>query len=239
MVRRYFLIDYENTNGSGLRGVKLLSSSDIVYVYYTTICRNINMEFIENFPGRFVCKKVPSGDQSVDKHIIAKMGQLSAKENIQIVIISKDKGYNPIIRDIDQEKHRIVRHSSIADYLQLPDTEDNYNNVIKQTEKAVQVIVDAVESKKPKKKKKKKKDKKISKLSSQKRSQLNAELNKSLSTYKKIKKIEIDSGWMLKNIFKHLNDEKPFTTIPNTLKSKGKVYEEVYLQIIEPILLEI
>ena len=194
------------------------------------------MEFIEAFSGHLVLKKTPSGDQSVDKHIIAKMGQLSVKDNVQIVVISKDKGYNPIISAIDNSKKKISRYPSIANFLHLPQSEEQKELLIQLST----AKISAPKADKSKKKKKKKKtEKKIPKLSTQQRAHLNSQLFSSISVYKKTQKIEADTGWMVKNIFKHLEDKKPFTSIQKAIKVKGKAYEEIYCQIIEPILMEI
>lgn len=96
----HYLIDYENAGKSGLKGCENLSSTDYIHIFYTDNSKNTTFDIYTNH-GKAILdiRKVPAGDQSLDKHLIAYLGYLvgkNANKKIEYVIVSSDKGYEKV-----------------------------------------------------------------------------------------------------------------------------------------------
>lgn len=120
-VETHYLIDYENDGKNGLKGCEKLSSSDFIHLFYTDNSKNITLDiFTNDGKSKFDVKKVPVGDQSLDKHLIAYLGYLVGKNaNIptEYVIISSDKGYDKVCEFLQGECGKTIavsRRSTIA-----------------------------------------------------------------------------------------------------------------------------
>lgn len=96
----HYFIDYENAGQNGLKGCENLSSTDYIHMFYTDNSKNTTFDFIINH-GKAILdiRKVPTGGQSLDKHLIAYLGYLvgkNANKKIEYVIVSSDKGYDKV-----------------------------------------------------------------------------------------------------------------------------------------------
>lgn len=101
-MKKYFLVDYENVESSGLEGFDKLSKEDVVEVFYTEKANRVSIEFLElylalkdNAP-RLILTKVAKGNQALDMQLSSYLGSLvAAQQNDEcaFVIVSKDKGY--------------------------------------------------------------------------------------------------------------------------------------------------
>ena len=91
----HYLIDYENDGKNGLKGCEKLTISDFIHLFYTDNSKNTTLDIFTNHgKAELDIKKVPAGDQSLDKHLIAYLGYLvgkSANIRTEYVIISSDK----------------------------------------------------------------------------------------------------------------------------------------------------
>jgi hypothetical protein len=98
----YYLVDFENVGSGGLSKCSGLNKTDHLVIFYTTNTKNIELDVINNHgAASFETKKVPAKSQSVDMHIVSYMGYLIGKyegNSIKIVIISKDKDYDNLIK---------------------------------------------------------------------------------------------------------------------------------------------
>lgn len=117
----HYLIDYENDGKNGLKGCEKLTSSDFIHLFYTDNSKNTTLDIFTNHgKAELDIKKVPAGDQSLDKHLIAYLGYLVGKNaNIQAeyVIISSDKGYDKVCEFLREEcgnSISVSRRSTIA-----------------------------------------------------------------------------------------------------------------------------
>ena len=117
----HYLIDYENDGKNGLKGCEKLTSSDFIHLFYTDNSKNTTLDIFTNHgKAELDIKKVPAGDQSLDKHLIAYLGYLVGKNaNIQTeyVIISSDKGYDKVCEFLREEcgnSISVSRRSTIA-----------------------------------------------------------------------------------------------------------------------------
>lgn len=100
---KYFLIDFENTHSNGMAGHEALEAEDRAEIFYSDANLFINMDMISGHSGQIEFRKVPCGDQSLDKLLICRMGVLAAQsaEDDKIVVISHDQGYSDCIRSLN------------------------------------------------------------------------------------------------------------------------------------------
>lgn len=100
-IETYYLIDFENVNDAGLACQNQLGNHDHIHIFSTKNASKISIESLENFNNiDFNSHIIPAGEQSLDKHLIAYLGYLIGKNSPQkckYIIVSKDKGYDNII----------------------------------------------------------------------------------------------------------------------------------------------
>ena len=96
----HYLIEYENDGKNGLKGCENLSNTDYIHLFYTDNSKNTTLDIFTNHgKAELDIKKVPVGDQPLDKHLIAYLGFLvgkNANKKTEYVIISSDKGYDKV-----------------------------------------------------------------------------------------------------------------------------------------------
>lgn len=136
----YYLIDYENCSKDGLNGSDKLKGTDHIYLLYTENHKNITLDFFENHgKATLEIKKVPVGDQSLDKHLIAYLGYLIGKSNCsqaEYVIITSDKGYDKVGAFMEEQcdNIKVVRKSKISEHLGVTKKADKKTIVKKKVE---------------------------------------------------------------------------------------------------------
>ena len=116
-----FLVDYENINGVMLSlGLDLLTNEDKLMIFYSKECTNIRQEYwnsiVESGCKFSLVKLLHKGYQYLDKYICTAVGEIHAAGEVEIAIISADKGYQAIIdyyTAIDDTDLRIVRSNTI------------------------------------------------------------------------------------------------------------------------------
>lgn len=117
-----YLIDYENVNADGFRGVEKLSKDDSVYVFYTANAGNLSFEVHKKLVESQADIKyfsVSAGKNALDFQLTMFAGYLLGKGTSQnIYIISNDKGFDADISFYDNylfaDNIDVVRHTSIA-----------------------------------------------------------------------------------------------------------------------------
>ena len=88
----HYLIDYENAGKNGLKGCENLSSTDHIHMFYTDNSKNTTFDFIINHGKAMLdIRKVPAGDQSLDKHLIAYLGYLVGINTIEVKKVTQKK----------------------------------------------------------------------------------------------------------------------------------------------------
>lgn len=121
----FYLIDYENCSKDGLSGCEHLGSNAHIYLLYTENHKNITLDFFNNHgKASLEIAKVPTGAQSLDKHLIAYLGYLIGRTNCvqaEYVIITSDKGYDKVGEFLEEQcdNIKIVRKSKISEHLGL------------------------------------------------------------------------------------------------------------------------
>lgn len=149
-IETYYLIDFENVNMEGLDGSDKLEKNDRIYVFGTS---KTKIRFESDIPNhgkaKWVQFEVPIGNQSVDMHIVSYVGFLIgqyADSKCKIVIVSKDKDYDNIIKFwMGYSKGiRISRTKSIKNALQKSTTKQVQKQPIKGANKYIRDEITAM-----------------------------------------------------------------------------------------------
>ena len=163
----YYLVDYENVGTDGVSKCGGLEKTDHLHIFYTENAKRIDLDVIGNHgKASLETHKVPVKNQSVDMHIVSYLGYLLGKNEgkaISVVIISKDKDYDNVIKFWKGEKTNISRKAKI----ELPQTKS-----VKTAQKKDKKKDTTTPQKKEKKKKLTQSEQKV---------QLNSEIQKALS----------------------------------------------------------
>lgn len=117
-----YLVDYENVNADGFRGVEKLGKDDSVYVFYTTNAGNLTFDIHKKLvesKSEIKYFSVSTGKNALDFQLTMFAGYLLGKGTSQnIYIISNDKGFDANISFYDNylaaDGVDVVRHTSIA-----------------------------------------------------------------------------------------------------------------------------
>ncbi len=135
-----YLIDYENVNADGFKGIEQLEESDSVYVFYTTNAGSISFEvhkMLVETKAEMKYFSVSKGKNALDFQLTLFAGYLLGKGISQnIYIISNDKGFDSNVSFYDSyliaEDVDVIRHTSIA--ASLVEKEKAHKSVITKSE---------------------------------------------------------------------------------------------------------
>jgi hypothetical protein len=95
---KIFLVDYENTNSNGLKGISKLDKSDRVIIFYSSVSSTISFEVLDEILLSGVSlEKIflkSHSTNALDFQLVTYMGYLIAENNVNdIYVITKDKGF--------------------------------------------------------------------------------------------------------------------------------------------------
>ena len=98
---KYYLLDYENVNASGLDGIGELSSDCRIVLFYTKNSSKIDLgvfNVLRNMEAEMSIIEVHHGKQALDIQLASYLGYLIGTEpaDTEYFIISKDKGYRNV-----------------------------------------------------------------------------------------------------------------------------------------------
>jgi len=98
---KYYLLDYENVNTSGLDGIGELSSDCRIVLFYTKNSSKIDLgvfNVLRNMEAEMSIIEVHHGKQALDIQLASYLGYLIGTEpaDTEYFIISKDKGYRNV-----------------------------------------------------------------------------------------------------------------------------------------------
>jgi len=118
------LVDFENVNHFGLKGIDLVNSTDTLIIFYSKSCSNIKKEYMDDIE-RSGCsfkliKLLNKGNDNLDRYLCVMVGEIHASGEQQIAIIAKDKGYQAVIdfyKVLDADDLRIVKAENIEQAL--------------------------------------------------------------------------------------------------------------------------
>lgn len=99
IIDTYYLVDYENVGSNGLSGCQNRTASDHILIFFTQNARKIDMAIIANHgTAELKMMEIPAGKQSADMHIVSYLGYLAGTSNCNIIIVSKDTDFDPVIQ---------------------------------------------------------------------------------------------------------------------------------------------
>lgn len=107
----HFMIDYENVNYAGLKGIEYLSPEDKITIFYSDKCPNIikkDLDIIQNSGCKFdTCKLVKPSKNALDFYIAVRVGEeittATEEDPITIIIVTEDHGFYGVL---DYCRHR-------------------------------------------------------------------------------------------------------------------------------------
>ena len=126
---KIFLVDSENIGWSGIKGLEELDSEDVVYYFTTTESKKekVTITVAQFFKMRDakegpILKKInvtPNGKKNyLDDCIKTALGYLiNTAQDIEVIIVSNDEGYQAVIEFWKQRGIKVSRASSIENYL--------------------------------------------------------------------------------------------------------------------------
>ena len=127
MPKNYVLIDYENVHPKNLELLAKYPFKVFVFVGQNQAKIPFDLADSMQFLGkdaRYI-KIAGSGPNALDFHISYYIGELAAKEpDAYFHIISRDKGFDPLIQHLKERKIRVQREKDLGEIplLQLSDT---------------------------------------------------------------------------------------------------------------------
>lgn len=122
-IKRRYLVDYENVHTFGLNGIDMLSENDEVIIFYSKNSNAVTFETVQtmlNTNANILFTNVVVGTHdALDFQLATFLGYIVAintRDPWQIIIISKDHGYDVITAFWKEHKNIIInRAESIAD----------------------------------------------------------------------------------------------------------------------------
>lgn len=118
---KYYFIDFENVNKDGFCGLESMECGSVINVIYTENCKNISMDILEEAARRGViinAYKVEAGSKNaLDFQLSSFLGYVigtsDLNEGIEYFIVSKDAGYDVLIRFWKNRGLHINRFSNL------------------------------------------------------------------------------------------------------------------------------
>ena len=109
---KYYLLDYENVNASGLDGISDLSEDCKIVLFYTRNSNKIDLgifNVLRNMKAEISIIEVHHGKQALDIQLASYLGYLigTEPEDTEYFIISKDKGYRNV-QSFWPERHIVL-----------------------------------------------------------------------------------------------------------------------------------
>lgn len=126
MIRTVYLIDSENVADHWVGRIKLNSSLDKVIIFWSRNSRGISIWLMDAFLKSYPCEQVEfvecyTGSNSMDFHVVAKLGQMTARPTkTHFVIVSDDTGYDGVINHLFDEGFSVKRLAGFKDKPQSP-----------------------------------------------------------------------------------------------------------------------
>lgn len=149
-MNRILFVDYENVQQIDLDFIKKEDLSTMIFVGKSQ--KKIPFEVVQKAQqlGRLITwyQIEGQGSNALDFHIAFLLGKLTAEDNgksTEYIILSKDKGFDPLLRYLQKEKYNCHRINSL---LELQNANlDTYSN--KNLEKALEILGKIAKQKRP------------------------------------------------------------------------------------------
>ena len=126
MSRTVYLIDSENVASHWVGHIKFASAQDRLIIFWSRNCKGLPFGALEQFLELYPKEQIEfvecyTGSNSMDFHIVAKLGQLVARApKTHFVIVSEDTGYDAVINHLHDEGFSVVRLAGCKNLIQPP-----------------------------------------------------------------------------------------------------------------------
>lgn len=134
MINKCLLVDYENVQQVNLG---LLDGSFQVHIFIGANQKNIPLELVSKaqaFGSRLQWKKIEgNGSNALDFHIAMQLGRfLESSQKLECIVLSKDKGFDPLIRYLNKSGLTCKRLNSLMelDASSVSVNDPNYQRVM-------------------------------------------------------------------------------------------------------------
>ena len=111
----HYLVDYENVGLKGLEYISRIGKDDQIHVFSSQNTQKISMNDLAKLQlEHFMIHNVPSGRETLDKHLLTYLGCLIGLNNAghRYIIVSKDKGFDSVIQSLKKEQKVDVRRQA-------------------------------------------------------------------------------------------------------------------------------
>ena len=121
-MRRVYLVDFENVHDLGLDGICELHRRDLVVIFYSNNANKIVLDAFTNTKATIKFIKVECGtSNALDFQLVGYLCRKAKKWN-KYYIVSKDKGYTPVIRLLANEGIKVFEANTIKAFLEKSET---------------------------------------------------------------------------------------------------------------------
>jgi hypothetical protein len=129
MLSKCLLVDFENVQEVNL---DLLDGTFRVIIFVGASQKNISLELVkkaQSFGSRLKWQKIEgNGKNALDFHIAMQLGRFLEKpQKLECIVLSKDKGFDPVIRYLNQEGLKCKRLNSMIELSSTPVSTNNPN----------------------------------------------------------------------------------------------------------------
>lgn len=115
MARTIYLIDTENVMDRWIGSIELKSALDKIIIFWSRNSKTISMNVLQRFLKLYPADQIDfvecyTGPNSMDFHIVAKLGQLTARfPKTKFSIVSDDAGYDGVIQYLCDNDYHVER----------------------------------------------------------------------------------------------------------------------------------
>ena len=128
----YFMIDYENTGGQGLKGAEYLEPEDKVIIFYSKSCDKIEYGLLklilDSKSTLELCRLKKTGKNALDFYITSRLGEIyGGGYDGKAAIVSRDQGFRAVQeywRERAANRSAVVLNSTIGGCIRTAN-EDN------------------------------------------------------------------------------------------------------------------
>lgn len=137
-IKTFYLVDFENVHSKGIENIKSLTKTEQVHIFSTKNAEKVRIDLVVLKEIDIDVDIVPVGDQSVDRHLISFLGYLLGIYGKQCayVIVSKDKGYDNIIKFWKEKGYTDISRES-----EIPKTMVNHKKTIQSASSTTSKII--------------------------------------------------------------------------------------------------
>lgn len=96
-----FLVDLENVGSEGLRGAGELLEEDVVIIFYSQTCEQVQQGYVRQIMEAYccweICRLKKTGKNALDFYIATKLGEIIGRGYPgKIAVVSKDQGFKSV-----------------------------------------------------------------------------------------------------------------------------------------------